>query len=53
MNTITKTEWNMMHSDYKKVEHGKNFVTGFDINTRESYWVEVKIKGVKVGTVYS
>lgn len=52
MKTITKTDWNMTHRDYKKVENGLNYVTGYDLKTRTSHWVQVKIKGVKAGEIY-
>jgi hypothetical protein len=52
MKTMTKTEWNMSHSDYKKIENGINYVTGYDLKSKLSYWVPVKIKGVKKGEVY-
>jgi hypothetical protein len=63
MKTITKTEWNMMHSDSKMIRNGQNCIKlmvldengkiqrkGIEIVTE---WVPVKIKGAKTGEKYS
>ncbi len=62
MKTITKTEWNMMHTDSKMIQNGQNCIKlmvldengkiqrkGIEILTE---WVQVKIKGVKAGEIY-
>lgn len=56
MKTISKTEWNMTHPDMRKFENGQHYIKGTDgkiIGGRiNSFWVPVKIKGVKKGEKY-
>lgn len=57
MKTISKTDWNMRHCDMKKYENGQHYIKGTDLKYTNgiinSYWIPVKIKGIKQGEQYN
>lgn len=59
MKTISKTEYNMTHTDDKKFENGQHYIIGYifdnsGVTTRiiGREWMPVKIRGVKKGEKY-
>lgn len=59
MKVITKTEWNMTHTDCRKSDNGQHYIIGYDFDNTGAFtrvtdrkWIPVRIRGVKQGERY-